>query len=173
MRTKVTVGTAAAGVALLASVTTAGVAGAMPGDHPDYDKYCTPGQVDVSLSQLDSAMGKSGGDVQFRAKPGMSCLLGGAPVLSFRDVAGHPLHIPGQYPTDRGAPVVVDDQHGATASFSFPRVDGRSGEQLHGPVPSSVNVALPVPGNATTVDLPWQQHVEVPGPVDVTPVLTR
>lgn len=170
---RITAISAAAGAVAVAGLSATGVAGAMPGDHPGYDQYCTPGQVDVSLSPPDSAMGKSGGEVRFRAKPGTTCLLGGAPVLTFRDASGQRLDIPGQYPTDRGEQVVVDDQHQAVSSYSFPRVDGRTGDQLRGPVPESVTVALPVPGNGTTVQLPWENHVEVPGPVDVNPVLSR
>ncbi len=48
-----------------------------------------------------------------------------------------------------------------------------TGQPLHGPAPASVEVALPAPAGAYTVDLPWDSHAEVPSPVSVTPVISR
>ena len=155
-----TAATAAVALAFL-SAPTAGAA------EPDHPAYCKPDQVETALSPLDSHMGRTSGEVQFRARPGTSCLLRGAPVLLFRDVLGQPLPIAADYPKAEAVPALVDDHRTATATFSFERIDGRTGEPRHGPIPNRVAVARPVPGRSATVDRPWDPRVEVPGPVEV------
>ncbi|GAA2786030.1 DUF4232 domain-containing protein [Saccharopolyspora taberi] len=162
-----------AGAAVLAGLAFGGAAQAMPGDHPDFERYCTPEQVDVAISPLDHAMGKTGGDVSFTAKPGQSCLLNGSPVLTFRDAAGQPLGIGNNTPGGPTEPIEVSEGRPGVATFSFRTVDMNTGEVLHGPTPASVEVALPAPVGAYTVELPWDSKAEVPGPVDVTPVISR
>ncbi len=162
-----------AGVAALAGLAFAGVAQAMPGDHPDYDQYCKADQLDVTITQLDHAMGKTGADVVFTAKPGQSCLLTGAPGLTFKDSAGKPLDIAARTAPTQDQPVRVDQGHQASAAFSYRTVDMNTGQPLTGPTPATVEVALPGPTNAYTVDVPWASHTQVPGPVDVTAVAAR
>lgn len=137
---------------------------------PDGTAYCKPDQIDTALSPLDSHMGRTSGEVQFRAKPGTSCLLLGAPVLLFQDARGQPLPIAADYPKDQAAPARVDSARTASATFSFERIDERTGEPRRGPIPDRVTVAPPIPGDSTTVDRPWDRRIEVPGPVEVGPV---
>ena len=162
-----------AGAAALAGLTVGGIAQAMPSDHPDFDRYCTTDQVDVALSPLDHGMGKAGGEITFTAKPGQSCKLNGAPVLTFKDAAGQPLEIGNDIPGGQTQPIQVDAQHPGTSSFSFRVMDMNTGDQLHGPTPASVEVSLPAPVGAYSVDLPWDAQAEVPSPVNVTPVVSR
>ncbi|MBQ6644275.1 MAG: DUF4232 domain-containing protein, partial [Saccharopolyspora sp.] len=84
---------AIAGSAVLAGLLLGGTAQAMPDDHPGYDRYCTADQVDVGITPLDHSTMQAGADVQFTAKPGQSCQLGGAPGLTFLDGQGKPLGI--------------------------------------------------------------------------------
>lgn len=168
-------GTAAAtvGAAALVSVSLTGAAQAMPSDHPNFDRYCTSDQVHVTTTRLDSAMGKSGTQLIFTAEPGQSCLLGGAPAVTFTDATGHALDVPTRPTSDQRTPVRVDQEHSAATSISFPRVDMNTGQQLHGPVPASMEVALPAPMKVYTVDVPWTSGAEVPGTVHITPVAAR
>ncbi|MBA8827671.1 hypothetical protein FHX42_005076 [Saccharopolyspora lacisalsi] len=168
-------GTAAAavGAAVLVSASTAGAAQAMPSDHPNFDRYCTSDQVHVTTTRLDSGMGKSGTQLVFTARPGQSCLLGGAPGVTFTDPAGHALDIPTRPTSDQRTPVRVDQEHSATASLSFQRVNMNTGRQLSGPTPASMAVTLPAPMKVYTVTVPWISGVEVPSTVHVTPVSAR
>lgn len=165
--------TAAAATATLAFLATTSSATAAPGDHPQHDQYCAPNQVDLSLSPPDSAMGKTSGEIVFRAKPGIQCLLEATPVLTFQDATGHTLPIPVQYTIGRGGPVVVDDRHPAATAYTYSRMDERTGDPLHGPVPTFITVTMPGPSNTATVQLPWTSHMDIPTPVDVNPVLSR
>jgi hypothetical protein len=158
--------TAATAAVALAFLTTTTADAAVP----DGTAYCKPDQIDTALSPLDSHMGRTSGEVQFRAKPGNSCLLLGAPVLLFQDASGQLLPIAAEYPKDQTAPARVDATRAASATFSFERIDERTGEPRRGPIPDRVAVARPIPGESTTVDRPWDRRIEVPGPVEVGPV---
>ncbi|MBB5072652.1 hypothetical protein BJ969_005740 [Saccharopolyspora gloriosae] len=158
---------AIAGSALLAAVSFAGTAQAMPSDHPNYDEYCTPEQVDVTIGPLDHAMMHEGGDVRFTAKPGASCLLGGAPGLEFLDVQGNSAHIPTTRPSGGAEDVRIDEDHPATAAFSYPVTDPNTGNSIPGATPGGVEISFPGPVAPYAVTLPWN-GATVPGPVTIT-----
>ncbi|MCA1189855.1 MULTISPECIES: DUF4232 domain-containing protein [unclassified Saccharopolyspora] len=166
-RTKHTKTAAIAGSALLAGIALAGTAQAMPHDHPDYDEYCTPEQVDVTVGPLNHAMMHEGADVRFTAKPGESCLLGGAPGLNFLDVQGDSAQIPTRYP--EGTPEVhrVDEAHPVSAAFSYQVTDPNTGNSIPGSVPGALEISFPGPVSPYSVTVPWN-GATVPGPVTVT-----
>lgn len=164
-----TTGTAAAAAVLLAFLTTT-AAHATTAEPPEAARYCAPDEVESALSPLDSHMGKTSGAVEFRVRGGRSCLLTGAPLLVFEDARGRPLPIAADYPKREAEPARVDEHHAASARFVFDRIDGRTGEPLHGPVPARVAVTYPIPANSTTVDESWDRRIEVPGPVRIEPV---
>ncbi|MEU6132481.1 DUF4232 domain-containing protein [Saccharopolyspora sp. NPDC047091] len=155
------------GSALFAGVAVAGTAQAMPHDHPNYDEYCTPEQVDVTIGPLDHAMMHEGGDVRFSAKPGQSCLLGGAPGLNFLDVQGDSAQIPTRYPSGEAEVHRVDEDHPVSAGFSYLVTDPNTGNSIPGSVPGALEISFPGPVSPYSVTLPWN-GATVPGPVSVT-----
>ncbi len=159
-----------AGATALAGLSGAGIAQARPDDQSGTDRYCTAEQLNVSMTRLDHAMGKTGGRLMFTVEQGQSCLLSGAPALGFVDDDGDPLRVSARAATREDAAVRVTEEQSAVASFSFPRVDMATGKQLHGPVPSAVEVTVPAPAESSTVLIPWSSGAEVSGPVHVTPV---
>ncbi|MBA8825014.1 hypothetical protein FHX42_002361 [Saccharopolyspora lacisalsi] len=159
-----------AGATVLAGLSGAGIAQARPDDHSGVDRYCTAEQLNVSMTELDHAMGKTGGRLVFTAERGESCLLSGAPALGFVDDDGDPLPVSARAAAREGVTVRVTEEQSAVASFSFPRVDMTTGKQLHGPVPSAVEVSVPAPAESSAVLVPWSSGAEVSGPVHVTPV---
>lgn len=160
---------AIAGSAVLAGLALGGTAQAMPDDHPGYDRYCTADQVDVGITPLDHGMMQAGADVQFTAKPGQSCQLGGAPGLTFLDGQGKPLGVSTERAGGDAADHVVDGQHPVNASFHYQVTDPNTGDALPGPTPASVEVAFPGPVAPYTVNVPWN-GTAVPGPVSITNV---
>lgn len=158
-----------AGATALGGLVVAGTAQAMPDDHPDFDRYCKPQQVDVTIGPLTHATMHEGADVRFTAKPGQSCLLGGAPSLSFLDARGEPLDITAEYPPGQAPVHTVDAQHPVAAAFSYQKTDPNTGSELPGPTPAAVDIAFPAPLGAYTVTVPWN-GATVPGPVSVTAV---
>lgn len=158
---------AVAGSALLAVIGFAGSAQAMPGDHPNYDEYCTPDQVDVTISPLDHAMMHEGADVRFTAKPGASCLLGGAPGLNFLDAQGNSAQIPTTRPSGESEEFRVDENHPVSAAFSYQVTDPNTGNSIPGATPGAVDISFPGPVAPYTVTLPWN-GATVPGPVNIT-----
>lgn len=158
-----------AGTVAIALLDLAGIAQAMPDDHPDFDAYCTPAQVQVSITPLSHAMMHEGADVRFDAKPGESCLLSGAPGVTFLDGQGEPLGISAEYPRGQAPVHTLDVQHPVSAAFSYQVTDPNTGHSLPGPTPTSIEVAFPAPLGAYTVTVPWN-GATVPGPVSVNNV---
>lgn len=145
-------GAAAAGSALLA-----GTASAMPTDF-----NCTSAQIDTSLVWGDPGAGQRYGYVQFTAKPGVRCNIGGALPVSLADAPGVSVvedDSPSQF-------VTIYDGESATMLLHWTGIEARADQVT----PTSITVTAPsdedLAGNVSDpeITLPWTL-----GPLDNAP----
>ncbi|SFS55523.1 hypothetical protein [Saccharopolyspora flava] len=119
--------------------------------------FCVPGDLNTSVAEIPSPNGGRLFQIEFEAKPGVSCQVEGAPsgLTFFNDntVVDVPVIVP---EPDTAEPYTIDEKHPGAAYVAMPA-------ESPNPIPaSSITFNLPAGGGISTA---WPSPIE--GPVRV------